>query len=51
MAEVHVAIFSIPAYWVAGWLLSKFSSLLFLSPRLDRAYPLSRAATDEATSG
>jgi len=46
----NVAIFSIPAYWVAGWLLSMFLFLVVLSPRLDRAYPLSRAATDEAKS-
>jgi len=46
----NVAIFSIPAYWVAGWLLSAFLFLVILSPRLDRAYPLSRAGTDEATS-
>ncbi|GAB2968319.1 hypothetical protein [Frigoribacterium salinisoli] len=45
-----VAIFSIPAYWVAGWLLSMFLFLVVLSPRLDRAYPLSRAATDDVTS-
>ena len=37
-------------YWVAGWLLSMFLFLVVLSPRLDRAYPLARAATDEATS-
>ena len=46
----NVAIFSIPAYWVAGWLLSMFLFLVVLSPRLDRACPLSRSATDEATS-
>jgi len=46
----NVAVFSIPAYWVAGWLLSMFLFLVVLSPRLDRAYPLSRAATDEVAS-
>jgi len=46
----NVAVFSIPAYWVAGWLLSMFLFLVVLSSRLDRAYPLSRAATDEATN-
>ena len=46
----NVAIFLIPGYWVAGWLLSMFLFLVVLSPRLDRAYPLSRAATDEATT-
>ncbi|NII51185.1 hypothetical protein [Frigoribacterium endophyticum] len=46
----NVAIFSIPAYWVAGWLLSMFLFLVVLSPRLDRAYLLSRAATEEVTS-
>lgn len=46
----NVAVFSIPGYWVAGWLLSVFLFLVVLSPRLDRAYPLSRAGTDEATS-
>jgi hypothetical protein len=35
----NVAIFLIPAYWVAGWLLSMFLFLVVLSPRLDRAYP------------
>ena len=49
-AAPNVAIFLIPAYWVAGWLLSLFLFLVVLSPRLDRAYPLSRVGTaiDEA---
>jgi hypothetical protein len=47
----NVAIFSISAYWVAGWLLSMFLFLVVHSSRLDRAYPSSRAATDEVTSG
>lgn len=46
----NVAVFSIPGYWVTGWLLSVFLFLVVLSPRLDRAYPLSRAGTDEATN-
>jgi len=39
----NVAIFLIPAYWVAGWLLSMFLFLVVVSPRLDRLYPLSHA--------
>ncbi|MDO4143998.1 helix-turn-helix domain-containing protein [Clavibacter michiganensis] len=38
----NLAIFLIPAYWIAGWLLSIFLFLVVLSPRLDRQYPLSR---------
>jgi len=38
----NLAIFLIPAYWIAGWLLSLFLFLVILSPRLDRQYPLSR---------
>lgn len=37
-----VGILLIPAYWVGGWLLSTSLYLVVLSPRLDRALPLSR---------
>lgn len=41
-AFANLAIFLIPAYWIAGWLLSLFLFLVVVSPRLDRRYPLSR---------
>jgi len=48
-----VGILAVPAYWVAGWLLSAFLFAVVVSPRLDRALPLSRdrdGARDRATS-
>lgn len=38
----NLAIFLVPAYWVGGWLLSIALFMIVVSPRLDRAYPLSR---------
>lgn len=47
----NLAIFLIPAYWIAGWLLSLFLFLVVLSPRLDRRYPLSRDRERPAPDG
>lgn len=37
-----VGILVVPAYWVAGWLLSAFLFAVVVATRLDRALPLSR---------
>ncbi|WP_043669467.1 helix-turn-helix domain-containing protein [Clavibacter michiganensis] len=47
----NLAIYLIPAYWIAGWLLSVFLFLVILSPRLDRRYPLSRDRKEPASGG
>lgn len=47
----NLAVFLIPAYWIAGWLLSLFLFLVVLSPRLDRRYPLSRDRKEPAPDG
>ncbi|WP_086517882.1 helix-turn-helix domain-containing protein [Clavibacter michiganensis] len=47
----NLAIFLIPAYWIAGWLLSISLFLVVLSPRLDRRYPLSRDRREPARDG
>ncbi|MFT2749652.1 helix-turn-helix domain-containing protein [Clavibacter sp. Sh2036] len=45
------AIYIIPAYWIAGWLLAVFLFLVVLSPRLDRRFPLSRDRTQRTRDG
>ena len=47
----NLAVLLIPAYWIAGWLLSLFLFLVVLSPRLDRRYPLSRDRKEPAPDG
>lgn len=47
----NLTIFLIPAYWIAGWLLSIFLFLVIVSPRLDRRYPLSRDRKEPTTDG
>lgn len=50
-AFANHAIFLIPAYWIAGWLLAMFLFLVVLSPRLDRRFPLSRDRTEPRPNG
>jgi transcriptional regulator with XRE-family HTH domain len=47
----NLAIFLIPAYWIAGWLLSIFLFLVVVSPRLDRQYPLSHNRKEPTPDG
>ncbi|PPF90462.1 XRE family transcriptional regulator [Clavibacter michiganensis] len=50
-AFANHAIFLIPAYWIAGWLLALFLFLVVLSPRLDRRFPLSRDRREQTPDG
>ncbi len=50
-AFANHAIYLIPAYWIAGWLLSLLLFLVVLSPRLDRRFPLSRDRREPTPDG
>ncbi len=50
-AFANHAIYLIPAYWIAGWLLSLFRFLVVLSPRMDRRFPLSRDRREPTPDG